>query len=119
MVEGARDDILGAKEFLSQMLEFLGDNKPAKYEVAEGEEEDPEPKAKVEANLEKSQAMREEAVRVQAALQESYEDLDTMADNVNSAVYDPDGDPAEGEDEVALPGGEEPVEDEAYESVVG
>lgn len=116
VVDGVREDIQSAKDYLDQVQEFLSSNKPAKYEVAEGEDEDPAAKDKAEANLEKWQSLREEAVRVQSTLQESYEDLDTMADNVNSAVYDPE---SETGDEVALPQGEEPAEEEEYESVVG
>jgi hypothetical protein len=123
VVSAARENIGKAKAFISQVQSYLGDNKPARLgeAVKEGSEPDKEALAKNEATCEMWQALREEALRVMSALNETDEDLGIMADNVESATYDPDAgeDEDEGdEDEVALPTSEL-AEDEPYESVIG
>jgi hypothetical protein len=128
VAEAARDTIEKTKSYIRKVQEYLAANKPAKYdEIDEGK--DDEAKKLSEANEETWQGLREDALRVLSLLQESYEDLGIMSDNVDAAVYDPDeGEPDEGDDEgddesddegdegddeVALP------TDEPYESVIG
>jgi hypothetical protein len=128
VVGAARENIGKAKAFIFKVQEYLSANKPARLGIAvkEGSEpdaEDAEALAANEANLELWQALREEALRVMSALNETDEDLGIMADNVESATYDPDssddvGDEGEDNDEVALPISPK-KEDEPYESVVG
>jgi len=121
----ARDAIDKTKAYIRRVQEYLADNKPIAPDVAmQTDAENKECRAKYEAQLEMNQGLREDALRVISLLQESYEDLGTMSDNVDSAVYEPEeeeGDEEEGdedeeeegEDEVALPS------DEPYESVIG
>lgn len=121
VVSAARANIGIAKMFIGRVQTYLADNKPAGFEAADGYANAAElkaAKAKSEANLELWQALREEALRVMSALNESDEDLGIMAENVENATYDPED---EGEDEVALPTAPAaPAEDdEPYESVIG
>lgn len=127
VVEAARGNIEQAKKYIGKVQEYLAANKPARIEeiVKEGSEPDMEAKAAADARIEMHQALREEALRVLSALQESFEDLGVMSDNVANATYE--AEPEEGEeeeeapqDEVALPTSMPPEPaDEPYESVVG
>lgn len=122
VVEASRGTIQQTRNYIRKISEYLKANKPEKYDG-----DDEELKVKSEANLEMWQGLREDGLRVLSLLTESDEDLSAMADNINSAIYEPDeeGDEGEeegeeedegeeeGEDEVALPS------DEPYESVIG
>lgn len=119
VAEAARDTIDKTKAYIRKVQEYLAVNKPAKYEG-----DDADAKRAAEIVLELHQELREDALRVISLLQESYEDLGVMSDNVDAAVYEPDegepddegddeSDDGETEDEVALPA------DEPYESVIG
>lgn len=126
VVGAARENIVKTKKFICRVQEYLGANKPAGFEIADGyanEADAEEAKKKADANIEMWQSLREEALRVMSALNESDEDLGIMAENVENATYDPDGGAEDdgGEDEVALPTSSPPVEeeDEPYESVIG
>jgi len=124
----ARENIDKAKTFIREVQDYLGDNKPLPYGELEPKTDEAKAlKAKADANIELWQTLRETALRVLSALQESHEDLGIIAGNVNSAVYEPDEDEdepedePEDEDEVALPaeGQPEAPGGDAYESVVG
>lgn len=130
--EAARDTINKTKSFIRRIQEYLGANKPHDEFSVVGmseemtEDEIKKSKEKHEANVELWHSLREEALRVVSALNESHEDLGVMADNVDAATYEPDEDVDDegedgSEDEVALPGGgeDESDGDEPYESVVG